>query len=51
MEPIECPWCGEFTRPMPMRAHYVCGRCFRPLMDCCDGETACEVPEKKKENE
>ncbi len=25
---------------MLVRAHYECGRCRRPVRDCCDGEQA-----------
>ena len=40
MNPLDCPWCGAWTRPVFKRAHYECGRCGRILVDCCDGETA-----------
>ena len=40
MEPRDCPWCGEWTRLIPMGGHYACPRCKRPVVDCCDGEKA-----------
>ena len=35
-----CPWCGGVTRPFMKNGHYDCGRCNKPVEDCCDGETA-----------
>tara|TARA_R100000687_G_C6353234_1_gene119851 strand:+ start:248 stop:406 length:159 start_codon:yes stop_codon:yes gene_type:complete len=35
---IDCPWCGQATRPEPLHGHYICTSCRRPLADCCDGE-------------
>ena len=40
MGPIDCPWCGEWTRPVFHSAKYICGRCRGPIVDCCDGEQA-----------
>ena len=40
MEIIICPWCGGSTRPCFNKGHYECGRCNRPISDCCDGEVA-----------
>lgn len=40
MKPLDCPWCGAWTRPIMIRGHYECGRCKRPITDCCDGEQA-----------
>tara|TARA_R110002110_G_scaffold140722_2_gene328222 strand:+ start:1119 stop:1310 length:192 start_codon:yes stop_codon:yes gene_type:complete len=40
MNPLICGWCGGWTRPQFVKGHYQCGRCFSPLMDCCDGEQA-----------
>tara|TARA_R110000824_G_scaffold287663_1_gene475751 strand:- start:281 stop:487 length:207 start_codon:yes stop_codon:yes gene_type:complete len=41
MEKSDCPWCGaQWQRPVFSRGKYICGRCARPLMDCCDGEQA-----------
>ena len=36
---VTCPWCGGITRPI-FKSHMECGRCGRPLADCCDGEQA-----------
>jgi hypothetical protein len=37
---LTCPWCGSTTRPVALHGHAICGRCSRPLYDCCDGEQA-----------
>ena len=37
-EMVTCPWCGEATRPVFKHGHSECGRCSKPLSDCCDGE-------------
>jgi hypothetical protein len=37
---ITCPWCGGQTRGIEAHGHVQCGRCSRPLYDCCDGEKA-----------
>lgn len=36
---IDCPWCGQATRPEPLHGHFVCMSCRRPIEDCCSGET------------
>lgn len=33
-----CPYCGEYTYFIFIRSHYSCPRCFRPVLDCCDGQ-------------
>ena len=40
LEPQICDWCGSWTRPQFHQSKYICGRCRRPLADCCDGEQA-----------
>ncbi len=35
---VSCPWCGQMTRLEFVRGHYQCMSCFRPVVDCCDGE-------------
>ncbi len=40
MEPLICDYCGSWTRPNEVHGHYQCGRCHRPLNDCCSGEQA-----------
>ena len=37
---VICPWCGGVTRPLFKHGHAECGRCNKPLSDCCDGERA-----------
>ena len=43
---VICPWCGGETRPLFKHGHAECGRCNKPLSDCCDGEQA--QPDKEK---
>jgi len=43
MDLCNCPWCGAWTRPVMVRAHYECARCHRPIADCCDGEQAIPI--------
>jgi len=42
-----CPWCGAHTRLEFVHSHYECTACHRPVMDCCDGEAACNTEEQE----
>jgi hypothetical protein len=42
IELMICPWCAGITRPLFRQSKYICGRCNRPIVDCCDGEIAVE---------
>jgi len=47
-EMVDCPWCGQATRPEPLHGHYVCTSCRRPVADCCDGELENEEHGEKR---
>ena len=51
MDAVDCPWCGEWTRPVQVNGHYECLRCKRVLMDCCDGERAQPDSERFKKSQ
>ena len=40
---LDCPWCGKWGRLEIVQGHYQCRNCKKPVMDCCDGETADEL--------
>ena len=40
---MDCPWCGKWGRLEIVQGHYQCRNCKKPVMDCCDGETADEL--------
>jgi hypothetical protein len=44
---IVCPWCGAHTRLEFIHGHYACMACHRPVVDCCDGEAACNTEEQE----
>ena len=37
-DPINCPYCGEWTRTIYVHGSEKCPRCKRTVEDCCNGE-------------
>ena len=46
-DPIDCPWCGEWTRTIYVNGSEKCPRCKRTVEDCCNGEQANESKPRK----
>ena len=39
-----CPFCGQPSRMIWVRAHYQCDACGQVVVPCCNGETALDCP-------
>lgn len=39
-----CPFCGQASEMLWVRAHYQCAACGQVVVPCCNGETACVFP-------
>lgn len=39
-----CPFCGQSSRMIWVRAHYQCEACGQITVPCCNGETAFGCP-------
>jgi hypothetical protein len=39
-----CPFCGQVSEVVWVRAHYQCASCGQVVIPCCNGETACDFP-------
>ncbi len=35
-----CPFCGQISQMIWVRAHYQCATCGQIVVPCCNGETA-----------
>ncbi len=39
-----CPFCGQASEMIWVRAHYQCSACGQIVVPCCNGETAFDCP-------